>query len=325
MDKKIKLDLKSRKILYELDINARQSYSKIGKKVGLSKDLVNYRIKQMEKSGLIKGYYTVLDISKLGYLNFRVFMKFYNVSPEKEKEIIGYLINHPRVGWLVSVTGRWDANILVWVESVYKFKQFWEEFLHKYRNYIDEKWISIVTEMIQYKKAFLLGKKSDDSEPEVVGGELERNVDETDLKILEVLSSDARASLLDISKNIKVSPKVVDYRIKRMIKDKIILSFRALLDLHMLGIVYYKMNFTLHNMTDEKEKELLEYAKIHPNIVITALTVGGANFEIEVYAESNKQFHEIRSEMRERFYDIIRSIETMEYFKEYKWIYLPIE
>jgi DNA-binding Lrp family transcriptional regulator len=31
----IKIDAKDRKILYELDINSRQSFSKIGKKVGL--------------------------------------------------------------------------------------------------------------------------------------------------------------------------------------------------------------------------------------------------------------------------------------------------
>ena len=35
----IKIDLKDRKILYQLDINSRQPYSKIGKKVGLPKKM----------------------------------------------------------------------------------------------------------------------------------------------------------------------------------------------------------------------------------------------------------------------------------------------
>ena len=42
----LKIDLKDRKILYELDLNSRQSNSTLGKKVGLSKDIVNYRIKK---------------------------------------------------------------------------------------------------------------------------------------------------------------------------------------------------------------------------------------------------------------------------------------
>ena len=42
-----KLDLKDRKILYHLDIDSRQSFSQLGKKVGLSKDLIAYRVKKL--------------------------------------------------------------------------------------------------------------------------------------------------------------------------------------------------------------------------------------------------------------------------------------
>ncbi|MEM0493397.1 MAG: winged helix-turn-helix transcriptional regulator, partial [Candidatus Thermoplasmatota archaeon] len=49
----VDLDLKDRKILYELDLNARQSFGDIGKKVGLSKDSVAYRVKRMEDEGVI--------------------------------------------------------------------------------------------------------------------------------------------------------------------------------------------------------------------------------------------------------------------------------
>ena len=41
----IKLDLKDKKILEQLDLNSRQSNSQIAKKVGLSKDAIGYRIK----------------------------------------------------------------------------------------------------------------------------------------------------------------------------------------------------------------------------------------------------------------------------------------
>jgi len=50
----VNIDLKDRKILYELDLNARQSLNEIGKKVGLNKDSVAYRIKRMEDEGIIK-------------------------------------------------------------------------------------------------------------------------------------------------------------------------------------------------------------------------------------------------------------------------------
>ena len=53
-----KLDLKDRKILYHLDLNCRQSNAQIGKKVGLSKQVVDYRIRRMEDERIIIGYWT---------------------------------------------------------------------------------------------------------------------------------------------------------------------------------------------------------------------------------------------------------------------------
>ena len=42
----INIDIKDRKILYELDKNSRQSITQIGNKVGLSKQVVLYRSAQ---------------------------------------------------------------------------------------------------------------------------------------------------------------------------------------------------------------------------------------------------------------------------------------
>ena len=63
----LKFDLKDRKILYQLNINSRQSFSQIGKKVGLSKTVVDYRIKKLEKQEIIRNYYTLIDAFKIGY------------------------------------------------------------------------------------------------------------------------------------------------------------------------------------------------------------------------------------------------------------------
>ena len=86
----LKLDLKDKKILHILDMDARESYSQIAKKVGQSKEVVNYRIKNLEKKGIVKGYYVITDMAKLGYEFYRVLLKFQNISEEQQKKIINY-------------------------------------------------------------------------------------------------------------------------------------------------------------------------------------------------------------------------------------------
>ncbi|MBS3149557.1 Lrp/AsnC family transcriptional regulator, partial [Candidatus Woesearchaeota archaeon] len=122
------MDLKDRKLLYELDRNARQSNSEIGKKIRLNKNTINYKIKKLEENKVILGYYTVIDNSKLGYFSFRSYLKFFNTTIEKEEEIINWLKNDQRVGVLARIETVYDFVLMIWVKDVYEFDKFWFEF-----------------------------------------------------------------------------------------------------------------------------------------------------------------------------------------------------
>ncbi len=61
------IDGTDRRILSELLRDCRRSYRQIAKRAGVSVGTVLARIRKMEKSGLIKGYTTLLDHEKLGY------------------------------------------------------------------------------------------------------------------------------------------------------------------------------------------------------------------------------------------------------------------
>ncbi len=71
-----KLDLKDRKILYELDINSRQSFSQLGKRVGLHKDVVAYRVKKLQEKGIIKNFITEINNYKTGYPTVKFYLNY---------------------------------------------------------------------------------------------------------------------------------------------------------------------------------------------------------------------------------------------------------
>ena len=84
-----KIDLKDRKILYELDLNCRQSNAQIGKKVGLGRDVVAYRIRRMQEEGVIKAFWTAIDTFRLGYNVYRIYINFdYLITSDIKKEIL---------------------------------------------------------------------------------------------------------------------------------------------------------------------------------------------------------------------------------------------
>ena len=84
------VDLKDRKILFELEQDSRQSLSQIAKKVGLKKETVFHRMRSLEKRGIIKNYLTEINIYKLGFQFYPILIKFQNSTPQIEEDIFDY-------------------------------------------------------------------------------------------------------------------------------------------------------------------------------------------------------------------------------------------
>ena len=132
MKNKTILDLKDRKILALLDENSRYTNSQIAKKVQLSKPAVEYRIKRLEKNGVIFEYYTVVDFTKLGYSQYKTYFKFQNTNLEEEKRIIEYWKKQKNIIWIAETRGRWDLTVSIIAKNNYDFGRILSEFMNKF-------------------------------------------------------------------------------------------------------------------------------------------------------------------------------------------------
>lgn len=322
----IELDLKDRKILYELDLNARQTDSQIAKKVGLSRDSVRYRINKLVKSRYINYFMTLLNTMKLGFDWYRTFFKFQNTTIEKEKEIIDWL--EKRASWITKVEGNWDINTGIFCKNVYEYRDLLNDFLLKYNKYIERYQVSIVTREWSYHRDYLLNKKQKTTKPELMGFNNKEDykiekIDEIDYKILKLLLKNARMNIVDIANKIKTTEIVVGYRIKKLIKKGIIIGFRPFVNINKLGYEYFKIHIKLQNITYEKKKNLINYINLHPNTIHMTELVGGADIETEFQVKDNAEFYKYIKEIREQFGDVIRDYEFMQYTDEIKFTYLP--
>ena len=60
------MDELDKKILRELQLDSRNSFTKIAQKIGVSTATVSDRVKRLTEKGIICGYTTILDTSELG-------------------------------------------------------------------------------------------------------------------------------------------------------------------------------------------------------------------------------------------------------------------
>ncbi len=318
-----KLDLKDRKILFELDTNSRQSYQEIAKKVRLSKDATFYRIKKLEREGIIQRYQTLIDVGKLGYISFRIFYKLHNTTSKIEEEIVNYLKNQRIVVWMVTIEGYWDINTWILCREISELEEFWKEFTSRYLNYLADKKLSIFTDITYFSRAYFLEKKQNDISIKFVTAPGKSEADKTDFKILHSLNLNARTPLLDIATRIDMSPKQVSRRIKNLEKRKIIVGYRTMFNLHKLGYLYYRIHIKVKDLTKEKERAFKQFAFDHPNIIYDHYAICGSDLEIDIQVESVERLRELVQEIKDRFSSIIQDHEVLHYLKEHKYVYLP--
>lgn len=66
MDSTALLDIYGRKLIHELQVNARLSLAELGRRIGLSPTTTTERLKQMEDIGILRGYTVDIDRESLG-------------------------------------------------------------------------------------------------------------------------------------------------------------------------------------------------------------------------------------------------------------------
>src|SRR3989344_2103108 len=315
------LDVKDRKILEQLDLNARQSNSQIAKKVKTSKDIVNYRIKKLEKDGIIKGYYSVLNITKLGYVTYKLMLTFQNITSEIEKEITGYFIKSPHVGWVVSCDGYYNLMAIAWVKSAIVFDDFFKDFLNKYSQYVQESDVIVITEIHTCRKAYLFNKKFDDSPDIFYSGEPEFDFDKTDLQIIKILANNSRIPLYEIASKLNLTAEAIAYRIKQLQKKNVIQAFRPIINTSQLGYQYYNILFRLQNF--ENIKKIFQYFKQQPNIIYFVKYLGSYDIGIDLEVKDDKELRAILKGIKDAFSKDIKSYNSVLIYEEHKLSYLP--
>jgi len=302
-----KIDLKDRKILYELDLNCRQSNSQIGKKVGLKRDVIAYRIKRLQDIGIIINYWTLIDTFRLGYNVFRIFINFQYITSKIKEEIIQYFVNYHNSWAVYSIKSEIDLDVIVWVKDIFKFYQFWEKTLDKYEDYFAKYAISIYIHGIVYKKSYLLPNEIDKSKREICevkcGGK-SIEIDEFDYKLLNELAVNARAPLIELAEKFSRSSQTINYRIKNLVKLGVIKAFRIEIDLSKLGIQSYKPDIYLKD--HKLKKAVFNYLKDKPYLEYMNFAIGWSDLEPELVVKDFDELLKILDEINLKFSGVIK-------------------
>ena len=310
----ITLDFKDRKILYILTQEARTPPSVIAKQVGLSKDAVKYRIKRMEKQGVIWNYIVEMDTAAIGFYGYDLFLKF-NMPPEEEHKIAEYFNNHPNILWSCSTSGDWDYFAEIACATGMEFHNITKEIsAHFGEKLIEYDFLIVgpnyrITQMIE---SVYDGKGIDLKDiihpTEFPAGDNQRQLDMTEKKMLGVMSENATMPIHEIAENAGLTSEVVRYRLKKLRKEGIIIRTTAVVSYRKLGYSEYIVLVNMNNLTPENEKRLEMVIKHNKAIKYAYRALGKPIMYALVNTKTVEELEEMIKELKHEFFDLIKKV-----------------
>jgi DNA-binding Lrp family transcriptional regulator len=316
-----KLDVKDRKILYELDIDSRQSFTQLGKKVGLHKDVVAYRVKKLLEKGIIKHFYVDINGYKLGHNKIKFYYNFQFITPEKKQEIIDYFVRSQYTDVVHSAEGQYDLVVICEVENIPNFYTIWSNVTNKYRDFFSNQVLCIHNTLIEYKRSFLLDecppKTNDRIQFVESANDTKVEIDELDKKILEFLAPNSRIPTVDIAKQCNATVVTINSRIKKLEKTGVIQRYTITIDWPTIGYQWYKADVILKD--PKNMQKIAAYIESNPHLIHRIASLGYVDLELTFALNTANQLHQIIEDVELKFPDAIKNYKYFSITKTHKY------
>lgn len=288
-----KLDKKDEKIIEILRFNSRISWQQIAKKVSLSNDAVNYRIKRMEKSKLIDRYELELNYSKIGLKKFHIIFQIIEGEQKKREKLYSHLSKMKEVISMINYSGKHDLKIIVIKNNI--------EEINNLLNDINTKFSGIIIE-----ETVLIELDEKNEKP--------LKLDEKDKKIIDILSKNSRESFVEISNKTSFNVDTIAYRIKNLIANKVIINFLMIPNLNKIGFHFYNILILTKGNDDEKIEKIIS----DKLAVKSYKTFGKWNYILDINARDNKDYYLKANKIINILSSRLKDYDTLMAYKEFK-------
>jgi Lrp/AsnC family leucine-responsive transcriptional regulator len=314
----MKITTKDKRILCELWSNSRSSSLYIAKRVGLSREVVDYRIKRLVKEKAIKGFVASVDNEKIGFTTYLINIQLQEFNEQKLKEIINYFKAHRFVKWVASCSGKWDLIIVMTAKNKFHFDELFSEISNRLSNNLKN--YEILTRLNVMKDAAIGFIKDNNKELVTVKKNKPDSfkLDKKDMLILNELNKRPRGKIIDIATSIRMSPETTRQRIKNLEKQKIITNYRPVINVNKLGYMMFMIFLETNVIDKKKERELITFFSTIPNIHYVEKYIGRYPLSIELVAKDNEEFHNVLIKVRNKLSQLIKSYELIVILEQHK-------
>jgi len=266
--------------------------TQLAKKLNVSREVANYRLKRLKQHGIIIDFVTEINIEKLGFMGAAVFV---NVKATRQQAFKRYLAETAFVSWVAELSGIWSFGFSIIGTTN---EEVDERFLQIYNAFSD----AIIDHrfMLHRRTAFFYEKYfGADPQPRTKRKYQDYTIDKKDKIILQELSQNSRIGSVALSRKVSLTAPAVLQRIRRLEASGHIEKYSLFVDVSKLGLFQYSI-FIINKNIAEKEK-LLAYLRQHKSVSFLAEYVGDPFLEFGLFVTDPYALRAALQEIEETF------------------------
>lgn len=310
------MDELDRKLLYEISENADEPRNKIAKRLRCSREVVDYRLKKLQKDGIITGYQARINISNFIYGGYIFLVQSSGLNSKSEEKVMNKLKANKKVHYMGKLGGEYDFIVGFTIKKLSELSETINEINSAFgKNKSNQTLLTMVQENKDSFKTIF--SKNDELNGIVSMPSIEEKlkIDEIDKKILISLGKNSNIPSWEMAEKVKISDVAVRKRMENLIKRKIILDFRTMIDLTKLNYQPYFLLIKTNSVNEKMEEEMIKFSKTDKNTTYSMKVAGRYDYVFTVSVESNKQLKDFVYGLKEKFSGIITEISIVPLFE----------
>lgn len=322
-----KLDKTSKRVLFALDSNARQSLNGIAKRLSLPEATVRYRVRALEEEGVIQQAYPVFGAGRVGMSVHKFMFRLHKASENEITKLSTHLVQHARVNWVARFDGNFDLGCTLLVTHVGDVSRFLDEVRRTFHAQVKLLAYAVNLHAEFFPRDYLVREKrpagggasyfSYADKGETV------SMDTIDRSILQALADDARMGMTAVAERAKVTLDTATRRLRRLEKNGVITGYRIAVDHHQLQRTSYYLLLYLNFVSAERLEAMLAYLRTNAAVVYIIKMLGEWDYDVSIELENQAAYRTFMTELLKRFSDVIKDSHTLTTWQVEKFSILP--
>ena len=304
----VPLDIKDRKLLYFLSLDARMSDTQLSRKIGLSKNAVKYRKERLEKKGIIQKYAAVVNLGSIGFTTVTFLLRF-NEDIYEHPEIISFFRDHPLADWVVTLSGQWDLFVEFTCKSFGHLDRLTHEIISHFSQRLNsyQCYFSNDTLRVEHLIAdFYADLKLEPPQPEARTAE-KFELDSIDRRILQLLNQDSSLPYLEMARRLNLSLDVVRYRMNIFFQKMMVVKTFAEISLPKLGYQEYLYTIKLRNSSPQNINAMKKKIQLHQNVTYAFFDVHSSHLFFVCAFRTPEGIDHLCRSLRREYNEVIES------------------